>query len=260
MATPPDPALTAYEALAADYDAFTAGYAHEPWLAAIERELIRAGLRGRRVLDVACGTGKSTLPLVRRGYDVTACDISPAMVVRARRRLRLPPERVFTADMRRLPRLAPFDAATCLDDAVNYLLTDADLRAALGSIRGVLAPGGLLAFDVNSYLTYRTAFVGEFTRANGGRRFRWRGAPAGPLAPGAAFTATLETGAGAAVHRQRHHRPAAIAAAIAGAGLRTVRVFGQAPGGRLLTPPDESRHPKLLFLAGRPPADREEAR
>ena len=36
------------------------------------------------VLDVACGTGKSFLPLLERGYDVTACDISEAMLRVAR--------------------------------------------------------------------------------------------------------------------------------------------------------------------------------
>ena len=44
----------------------------------------RPALRGRRLLDVACGTGRSFLPMLERGYDVTACDISPAMAARAR--------------------------------------------------------------------------------------------------------------------------------------------------------------------------------
>ena len=38
---------------------------------------------GERVLDVACGTGKSFMPFLARGWDVTACDLSPAMLARA---------------------------------------------------------------------------------------------------------------------------------------------------------------------------------
>src|SRR3954470_13766597 len=111
------------------YDAFTASYAHKAWLEGLGRELRALGLTGNRVLDVACGTGKSSLPLVEMGYDGTACDVSPTMVEVARWRRGLPQGRVFVADRRRLPGLTPFDAITCLDDAVNYLLTQRDVRA-----------------------------------------------------------------------------------------------------------------------------------
>jgi len=35
------------------------------------------------VLDVGCGTGKSLLPLVRRGYHRAGCDLSADMLSRA---------------------------------------------------------------------------------------------------------------------------------------------------------------------------------
>ena len=38
------------------------------------------GLPGNRVLDAGCGTGKSFLPLLERGFEVTACDQSEAML------------------------------------------------------------------------------------------------------------------------------------------------------------------------------------
>src|SRR5919199_31478 len=79
-----DPTLTAYESLAPFYDSYTDGYGHGPWLANIEKIALTHGLRGNRVLDVGCGTGKSFMPMLERGYEVTACDISPAMVERAR--------------------------------------------------------------------------------------------------------------------------------------------------------------------------------
>src|SRR3954466_9469538 len=118
-----DPAI-AYDALAPFYDRFTADYEHEPVLEQIEALAVERGLDGRRVLDVACGTGKSFLPLMLRGYDVTACDVSPEMVQRARQKL-APRDRgrVVVADMRALPWEGEFDLVTCLDDAVNYLLT-----------------------------------------------------------------------------------------------------------------------------------------
>ena len=76
----------AYAVLAPAYDLLTARYEYPTWLDAIERLARRYGLAGRRVLDVGCGTGKSFMPLLERGFEVTACDISPEMVAEARRR------------------------------------------------------------------------------------------------------------------------------------------------------------------------------
>src|SRR3954453_12141681 len=79
-----DPARAAYELLAPFYDSYTREYGHERWLANLEAIATAHGLRGNRLLDVGCGTGKSFLPMIERGYEVTGCDISPAMVERAR--------------------------------------------------------------------------------------------------------------------------------------------------------------------------------
>src|SRR5687767_12453901 len=110
------PALDCYERLAPFYDAFSADYNHETWLERLLGLAARHGLAGSRVLDVACGTGKSAEPLARRGWDVRACDLSPGMVGVARDRLAGRGE-AFVADMRALPEGPPADLVTCLDDA-----------------------------------------------------------------------------------------------------------------------------------------------
>src|SRR5712671_8218095 len=94
--------LDAYEPLAPLYDRFTAAYDHDRWLTAVEKLAREEGLKGRRLLDVGCGSGKSFLPMLARGYEVTACDISPAMVKVARRKV-AGRARVIVADMRSLP-------------------------------------------------------------------------------------------------------------------------------------------------------------
>jgi SAM-dependent methyltransferase len=254
----PQDALGAYEALAPFYDEFTAGYAHADWLGSIESALRELGLTGRRALDVACGTGKSSLPLVELGYEVTACDVSPTMVAVARERLPIPGDRVFVADMRRLPALPRFDVVTCLDDAVNYLLTEADVRAAFAGIGRALRPGGLVAFDLNSLRTYGSAFVSRSELDGPDARFVWNGEPRASISPGQVYRATVEIhpkGNGHApiesVHTQRHYSRETVERLLASAGLRLVTVFGQAPGGRLQGGPDESRHTKLLYVAER---------
>src|SRR5262249_6156918 len=102
-------------------------------------ELERHGLRGKRLLDVGCGTGKSFLPMLKRGWDVTGCDISASMVELARTKVG-DAALLSVEDMRELPTLGEFDLVWCLDDAVNYLLSVDELERALSGMRQNLAP------------------------------------------------------------------------------------------------------------------------
>ncbi|MGH2712445.1 MAG: class I SAM-dependent methyltransferase [Thermoleophilaceae bacterium] len=252
-------ALSTYEALATSYDEQTAGYRYDRWLPALERLAVEHGLSGRRVLDVACGTGKSFVPLVERGYEVSACDVSPSMLALARGRLP-DPARAFVADMRALPPIGEFDLVTCLDDAVNYLFEPRDLEAALASMGSVLRPGGLLVFDTNTLFTYRTTFASDAVSERGERLFCWRGESDPEAEPGAAHSATVEvfTRAGerwrrvTGRHHQRHHPRGAVERALSLAGLLVRAVRGQSPGARLSRKADEQRHTKLVFVAQRP--------
>ncbi len=251
--------LSAYAALAPYYDRFTAGQRYDHWLTEIESVARANGVRGRRLLDVACGTGKSCEPLLARGYDVTACDLSPDMVEVARERLGLGEDRVFCADMRALPSLGRFDLITCLDDAINYLLTDQDLTAAFQSVAAALRPGGLYAFDVNTVMAYRTAFSQTFASEVDDVFFCWRGQGDGSAEPGCTAVATIEVFARSgedrwhrheSTHEQRHHSRATIERCLAAAGLALVDVYGQLRGGRLVPDPDEDVHHKVVYLAG----------
>ena len=62
---------------------------------------------------------------------------------------------VHVADMRRLPVFGEFDLITCIDDAINHLLGPDEVADALACMCDNLAPGGLLAFDVNTLAAYR---------------------------------------------------------------------------------------------------------
>src|SRR5262245_28969077 len=46
--------------------------------------LLEARRRGGAVLDLACGTGRFTIPLARSGLEVVGGDLSPSMLERAR--------------------------------------------------------------------------------------------------------------------------------------------------------------------------------
>jgi SAM-dependent methyltransferase len=93
-----------------------------------------------RILDVGCGNGKLFAPLNRAGFDVFGLDVS-------RNALRaLAPFRVVQGDARHLPFKAErFDAAVCYD-VLQHLLA-AERREAVGEMRRVLKPGGLLFIE-----------------------------------------------------------------------------------------------------------------
>ncbi len=257
----PDPTLEAYDALAPYYDLYTASYEHERWLAQLEAIALELGLAGRRLLDVGCGTGKSCLPLLARGYDVVACDASPGMVERARKRLAPLGAQLVVADMRDLPPLGSFDLATCLDDGLNYLLDSEDLRAALGGLARSLRPGGLLVFDLNTLSTYRTHFAAESVEEVDGARFRWHGHADPAMEAGGLARAVLEVFSSeegdrwrhvTTTHLQRHHPPEAVHSALEESGLELLEVRGQSTGARLERAVDEARHTKLVYFARRP--------
>ena len=258
--TSEDLALSAYEGLAAHYDEFTAGYDYETWLGALEALALEHGLRGRRLFDVACGTGKSFEPMARRGYEICACDLSPAMVDVAREKAP-PGSDLFVADMRELPVVGEFDLITCLDDSLNYVLDPDGFEAAIAGMADNLARGGLLAFDLNTLRTYGRLFGRDSIGDSDGHVFCWRGAPSEDPRPGEAFTATIDVFVeeederwrrSRTAHWQRHHPREEVERALEVAGLDLVATRGQLPGARFELGPDEHRHQKLVYLAKRP--------
>jgi 2-polyprenyl-3-methyl-5-hydroxy-6-metoxy-1,4-benzoquinol methylase len=253
-----EPVAASYAVLAPAYDTLTEGYDYDRWLAEIERVASAHGLTGRRVLDVACGTGKSFLPLLRAGYSVTGCDISPAMLERAA--AKAPDVPLHEADMRALPAFGAFDLVTCLDDALNHLLTPDELLAALRGIRRNLAPGGVAVWDTNTLSTYATMFTETHVIAAGETFVVWEGR-AEQAAAGMRVEALVHVfgkRSDGAWHRsasrqeQRHWPAEEIAAAAAAAGLRIVCVLGQRTGVVLEPELDEARHTKALYFAVHP--------
>jgi SAM-dependent methyltransferase len=250
-------AARAYAVLAPAYDLLTAEYEYGPWLAAIERIARAHGLAGRRLLDVGCGTGKSFLPLLERGFEVTACDISPEMVELARLKGGDRAE-VHVADMRRLPVFGEFDLITCIDDAINHLLSPDEVADALTGMEENLAPGGILVFDVNTLAAYRQ--VPDVVVEDEHWLLRWRGDLAELSVPGGEAEVVIDVFAhegdglwrrSVSRQRHRHHPIDELVELVEEAGLEVAAVLGQRPGAVLDAELDEEFHGKAVFIAKR---------
>jgi len=257
MTVTPLHARETYDAFAPHYDAFTAHHNYPLWTATLEDLARRAGLRGRRLLDVACGTGKSFVPFLERGYEVTACDLSPAMAAIAARKAD-GRARVEVLDMRSLPRLGVFDLVCCLDDGVNYLHDADELVAAFASMRRNLDARGVLVFDANTLQAYRTFFASAVVVQEEGRVLVWDGRTPDTLEPGGVAEAellALERGEGEwwtrtrSLHHQRHHPEAAIRDALRAAGFGWHSRYGMQLDGTVTESFDELANSKAVYIA-----------
>jgi SAM-dependent methyltransferase len=251
---PVDPALVAYEAFAPVYNDFNHSNDYEMWLGrALLPELRKHGLPARgSALDVGCGTGRAFRPLLRRGWRIEGCDLSPAMLEIAAKEGG-GAVRVHVADMRELPRFGTFDLVLSLNDCVNYLLGDRDVFDALHGMRANLAASGLLAFDVNTSATYATGYTGVREVEHLGSRWFWRGR--GEIAP-SVFEAEVEGDRLSDPIRQvaRYRSEGEVVEAMRAVGIEPLAVLGmsEANGEVVLSaPPNEDRDYKMVFIGAR---------
>jgi SAM-dependent methyltransferase len=105
---------------------------------------------GGPVLELACGTGRLTIPLAQDRHEVVGLDASPAMLARARQKAA---EAGVTAtfvsgDMRAFDLGRRFGLVLVSCNSLGHLTEPEDLQACLAAVRRHLAPGGMLAFDV----------------------------------------------------------------------------------------------------------------
>ncbi len=121
-----------------------------PWSDRTEAEVERAlaMLRpggGERVLDLACGVGRHSLELAKRGFDVVGVEISEDLTRLAREGAReedLDVEFV-QADLRELDLSMDFDIVLSLNDgAVGYFESEAENLRTFEVVSNALRPGG----------------------------------------------------------------------------------------------------------------------
>jgi len=104
----------------------------------------------RKLLDIACGTGRHAREFCRLGYDVTGVDHSASMLEQARQQTESEGMSIpfSEQDFRQLDLEAgAFDIATCLFDSIGYVKTNDNLKKAFGSFGRVLRDEGLLFIE-----------------------------------------------------------------------------------------------------------------
>ncbi len=143
------------EVFGADYsDSYDALYADKDYGAECDllEEIFRHTDRPvRSVLDLGCGTGRHSVELARRGYELVGVDISEGMLERARRRASIEAASGTTfvlGDIQDIQVGRRFDAVLSMFAVVGYQISDSAVRATFANVRRHLQPGGTFVFDV----------------------------------------------------------------------------------------------------------------
>jgi SAM-dependent methyltransferase len=99
-----------------------------------------------RILDLACGKGRHSLFLNKKGFDVTGLDLSPASIQYAsafeNEKLHF-----YVHDMRKLFRTNYFDLILNLFTSFGYFEHERDEMATIEAIAKGLKPGGTFILD-----------------------------------------------------------------------------------------------------------------
>ncbi len=131
--------------------AFDAASAEMAWTERTGSEVDRAlkMLRpagGERILDLACGSGRHSIELARRGFSVVGADISAELIEIANRDAGAEPELEVSfveGDLRELEFEAEFDLVLNLNDgAIGYLESEEENHRTFEVISRALRPGG----------------------------------------------------------------------------------------------------------------------
>lgn len=139
-----------YSAIARVYDKINEGINYSSWADFFEACFEKyCGAKPEIILDLACGTGRMTLEMSRRGYDMIGVDGSIDMLSEA---YSANDGRVLylCQDMRELELYGTVGATLCCLDSLNYLIGDGELERVFSLVHNYSDPDALFLFDMNS--------------------------------------------------------------------------------------------------------------
>jgi SAM-dependent methyltransferase len=204
-------------------------------------ESLFAGSAPRAILDLACGAGRHTAALRRRGYRALGIDLSRTLLAQGEGLPRI------AGDMRSLPFAAgSFDWVFNFFTSFGYFESEQENQRVLEEVARVLLPRGRLMIDLFNREQVLAHLQPRESRTLGGRTVeieRWyderderinkRIRLTGGGSPSRTFLESV-----------RAYTPEEVADALVGAGLSVVARFGSFEGGAFA--PDS---PRLILVA-----------
>lgn len=111
----------------------------------------RYGLKGKKILDLGCGTGTHAIILAKRGYNVVGIDRSSEMIKHAREKAKkdnVKNVKFISADIRNIKLDYKFDAVISMFAVMGYMNESEDLVKVFRTAKKLLNKKGLFLFDI----------------------------------------------------------------------------------------------------------------
>ena len=135
-----------YEKVHLIYDYIMQHVDYDDWADYIHEIIEHHKPNGKKLLDVACGSGKFFPFLEKNKYEITGVELSQEMIELAKKTTNV--KTIYAQDMRELNIDDTFDIILCLFDSVNYLTNLAQLTSLFDRVSEHLSENGLFIFDV----------------------------------------------------------------------------------------------------------------
>ena len=151
-----------YDLLAPIYDSINSDIDYKSWADFIE-EILNKEMKipPELILDLACGTGRMTLELASRGYDMTGVDLSTEMLDVARTLAEEAGHDILwlCQDMREFELYGTVDAVVSCLDSINHITEYEDLVKCFSLVHNYLIPEGIFIFDVNGKFKFENIYA-----------------------------------------------------------------------------------------------------
>ena len=144
-----------YADLAPFYDLLNSEVDFEKWAEYIEKQcLIHCRKPIKEMLDLGCGTGKMTILMAQKGFDMVGLDNCEEMLSEAMNCAYETPDLphiLWTCqDMTNFELYGTVDATISCLDCLNHLPDKTALKKCFDLVHNYLVPDGLFFFDVNT--------------------------------------------------------------------------------------------------------------
>ncbi len=132
---------------------------YDKWCDYIENLFTLHSVSPDTLCELACGTGNITCRMEKRGYKITASDISADMLSIASEKVT--DTELVCSDMSKFALPEKYDAFLCMIDGLNYVITPKAVFNTFKNVKENLNYGGVFVFDVSSHYKLKNILGNE---------------------------------------------------------------------------------------------------
>jgi len=104
----------------------------------------------KEILDIACGTGRHSVEMAKRGYTVTGMDISESMINKAKEKAGALGITFIQEDMLNLSHMERYDAAYILFNTVSLVTRNDEIIKFMKAVNRALKKDGLFIVELGN--------------------------------------------------------------------------------------------------------------